>query len=72
MEIKHITTSETDQWIYGITLHDDVKVTDWSQIKYHTPYVSSHKDNEHIVFLKREVVNPSKEYLEAIKRWPLK
>lgn len=70
MKIEHITTSETDQWVYGITLHDSVKVTDWSIMKYHNPLIPS-PSIETDQYLKREVVNPSKEYLEAIKKWPL-
>jgi hypothetical protein len=79
-EIVHIIDNETDNWVYGSTYTGNTFFCNWVKYKGYgnPPSPEQLKETERKRIEIAEAYRaanprePSKEYYEAIKKWPLK
>tara|TARA_R110000868_G_scaffold44288_6_gene148058 strand:- start:143 stop:400 length:258 start_codon:yes stop_codon:yes gene_type:complete len=78
--VEHRINSENDNWIYGKTYINNTYFGDWCRYKKSgnppitEQLIEIERKRVEIAkeYLKNNPREPSKEYYEAIKRWPLK
>ena len=78
-EIRHEIISETDFWMIGKTYHNNTYFGEWCKYKKggNPPTPEQLKETERKRVEKAEAyrlanpTEPSKEYFEAIKKWPI-
>lgn len=79
-EIRHEIVSEDDSWIIGKTFHKETFFGDWCKYKNggNPPSPEQLAETERKRIEKADAYRstnpwePSKEYYEAIKKWPIK
>lgn len=79
-EFRYEVTSENDSWIFGKTYHHNTYIGNWCKYKkagnQPTPEQLIDIENRRIIYAEEYRKNnpwePSKEYHEACKKWPIK
>jgi hypothetical protein len=79
-EFRYEVTDENESWVYGETFHHDCYFGKWCKYKKggNAPTAEQLMEIERkrtetaVEYRKNNPWEPSKEYFEAIKKWPIK